>query len=240
MAIGEKLFLADKQTLDAVNANTADTRAKVGATTDTGGSATAGTLMGKLNALIVSVLTHVTNWTAARAAKIDNIDTNTTSAASNAAAASAQTAANHTASATGTLSQKLSHIINQITNVLAATAGTPKAYMSHVSLFTGTMTIINLTGKGVFYGAYAPMFVASYCNSIVVTIDGTEYRVTPMSGREYLCRSFDGGAYPLSSAAYSHASMSAPVHFKQSFKIVATFTQNSDANACRLIYDLYE
>lgn len=240
MAIGDKLFLADKATLDTVNTNTADTKAKVGATSDTGGTATGGTLMGKLNALITSLFAHVANWTAARAAKIDTIETYSTSASSDAAAASEQTAANHTANASGTLSQKLSYIIDQVANVLAATASTPKAYMSHVTLATGTVTILNLTGKGVFYGAYAPMFIASYCSSIIVTIDGTEYRVTPMAGREYLCRSFDGGAYPLSTAAYSHASMAAPVHFKQSFKIVATFTQNSDANACRLIYDLYE
>ena len=220
MAAGDKVFIADKATLDAAKTAIDTVNTKVGVTGDTGGSATAGSIFAKLNALITSFASHVASWTAARAA---NLDEKVSSRQSEADAAS-----------------RYNTLINQVANVLAATASTPKAYMSHVTLATGTITILNLTGKGVFYGAFAPMFIASYCSSLIVTIDGTEYSVTPMSGREYLCRSFDGGAYPLSTAAYSHASMAAPVPFKQSFKIVATFTQNSDANACRLIYDLYE
>jgi len=66
--------------IDAINTNTAkltdarvghiDKLANFGATTDTGGTATAGTAMAKLNKLL-------TDWTTARAGKIDTINTNT-------------------------------------------------------------------------------------------------------------------------------------------------------------------
>lgn len=111
MATGDKIYIADKQTLDAVNA-------KAGATTDTGGTATAGTLFGKINTLITNIAAHVANWTAARAAKVDNLDAAVSSRQSEANASTryntlnTNTGVNNTASATGTLSQKLSHAIN--------------------------------------------------------------------------------------------------------------------------------
>lgn len=69
---------------------------KIGAAGDTGGSSTAGSIFGKLNKLISDLTTHMGRWTSARAGYIDNIRDNT--------------AVNNTASATGTLSQKLSYI----------------------------------------------------------------------------------------------------------------------------------
>ena len=61
------------------------------------GTASAGSVFAKLNKLIAEFLNHVASWTAARAAKIDTIDSNT--------------AINNTASKTGNLSQKMSDII---------------------------------------------------------------------------------------------------------------------------------
>lgn len=85
MASGDKIYIADKPTLDTVKTNTdtiksdtattksdaADIKSKVGATNDTGGSATAGGIFAKLNAVIKHLLD---NWTATRAAKLDKID----------------------------------------------------------------------------------------------------------------------------------------------------------------------
>ena len=68
MATGDKVYIADKPTLDAINA-------KAGTTNDTGGNATTGSIFAKLNALISSIASHVSAWTAARASKIDNLDT---------------------------------------------------------------------------------------------------------------------------------------------------------------------
>lgn len=83
MAVGDKVYIADKATLDVVNTNTADTKGKVGATSDPGGTASAGTLFGKLNALILSLAAHVASWTSARAAKIDTIATDAAAAKTN-------------------------------------------------------------------------------------------------------------------------------------------------------------
>ena len=111
MATGDKIYIADKQTLD-------DVHSKIGATNNTGGTASAGTIFGKLNAIISSIASFVANWTTARAAKVDNLDVTVSSRQSEQNAYDRynilhqNTGVNNTASATGTLSQKLSHAIN--------------------------------------------------------------------------------------------------------------------------------
>ena len=65
MAIGDKIYIADKQTLD-------DIKGKIGATTDTGGTTTAGGIFAKLNAILQQ---FSSNWTAVRAGKLDKLDT---------------------------------------------------------------------------------------------------------------------------------------------------------------------
>lgn len=113
MAAGDKIYIADKQTLDDVNS-------KVGQTGNTGGTASAGTIFGKLNAIISSIASFVANWTAARAAKVDNLDAKVSTRQSEQNAydryniLNNNTGVNNTASATGTLSQKLSHIIAEV------------------------------------------------------------------------------------------------------------------------------
>lgn len=113
MAEGDKIFIADKETLDSVST-------KIGSTTNTGGTTSAGTVFGKLNAIISSIASFVANWTAARAAKMDNLDAKVSTRQSEQNAydrfniLNASTGVNNTASATGTLSQKISHAINAI------------------------------------------------------------------------------------------------------------------------------
>ena len=101
-----------KGTTDAIKTS-AD---RIGAANDTGGSTTAGSVMGKLNKLISDITTHMGRWTAARAGYIDVINTNAEAAKTDAAAAKTNTAVNNTANATGTLSQKLSHVISLLTS----------------------------------------------------------------------------------------------------------------------------
>lgn len=91
----------------ADNAKTsADTAASntsvIGATGNTGGSATAGTVMGKLNKLITDLTTHMGRWTNTRAGYIDNIRS--------------YTVTNNTASKTGVLSAKLAYVISLLEN----------------------------------------------------------------------------------------------------------------------------
>ena len=113
MAAGDKVYLADKTTLDLVNN-------KIGSTSSDTGTATTGSVFGKLNSIISSIASFVANWTAARAAKVDNLDAKVSSMESESDAVirysnlNTNTGVNNTASATGTLSQKLSHIINTV------------------------------------------------------------------------------------------------------------------------------
>lgn len=60
--------------LDALSLEMAGVSDKIGQSDDTGGTTAAGTVFGKLNKLIGDFAGHISNWTAARAAKIDNLD----------------------------------------------------------------------------------------------------------------------------------------------------------------------
>ena len=169
MATGDKIFIADKQTLDDVNS-------KLGSTGNTGGSASAGTIMGKLNAIISSITTFVGTWTAARAAKVDNLDAKVSTRQSETDAATrydqlnTNTGVNNTASATGTLSQKLSHTINTVNsrqsesdaasrynqlnantavNNTASATGTLSQKLSHIIGLFPTLTPKKLVSKAV-------------------------------------------------------------------------------------------
>ena len=65
--------------IDTINTNASAIKTKtdtIGTTGDTGGSAKAGTIMGKLNKLISDLSTHISAWTSTRAGYIDTINTN--------------------------------------------------------------------------------------------------------------------------------------------------------------------
>jgi hypothetical protein len=112
----QNINVAQQDTLETVasNVTTINTNAarltaaratkidNIGATGDTGGSSTAGTLFGKLNKIISDIATFVGNWTATRAGYIDNIRS--------------YTITNNTASKTGVLSAKLAYVINLLEN----------------------------------------------------------------------------------------------------------------------------
>lgn len=150
-----RIYLADKPTLDKVDATTADTKGKVGTTVDVGGSASAGSVFGKLNAVIAYLLGYVTTsltnvgnhvkrlndlFPDARVAKIDKldaIDTNVTATKSsaynaemNAYQSAINTATNNAASTTGTLSQKLSKVIADIASLPASVAAGQKVLVN--------------------------------------------------------------------------------------------------------------
>ena len=113
MAAGDKIYIADKETLDSIHS-------KVGSSGDTGATSTTGSLFAKINSLTTRIASFVATWTDARAAKVDNLDAAVSSRQSEENALSrynqlnTNTGVNNTASATGTLSQKLSHAINTV------------------------------------------------------------------------------------------------------------------------------
>ena len=98
---------------------------KIGTTTDTGGTSSAGGIFAKLNKLL-------TDWTTTRASRIDDIYTATTT--------------NNTASTTGTLSQKLSSAINTLSSILTNTnasttsssTGTLSQKLNYIRILIGT------------------------------------------------------------------------------------------------------
>lgn len=59
---------------------------KLGTTNDTGGSASAGTVFGKLNKIITDLATHMGRWTGTRAGYIDDIKADAAETKANAAA----------------------------------------------------------------------------------------------------------------------------------------------------------
>mgnify|MGYP005762843791 CR=1 FL=1 len=89
---------ANKTNVSAIKTSTD----KIGSTGDTGGSVTAGSIFGKLNKLVSDLTTHMSRWTSTRAEYIDAINNSTET--------------NNTASASGTLSQKMSHLIDLVGN----------------------------------------------------------------------------------------------------------------------------
>jgi len=70
---------ANNETTTRIDANVTDIKGKIGATTDTGGTTTAGGIFAKLNAILQQFLS---NWTVARAVKLDNLDVAVSSRAS--------------------------------------------------------------------------------------------------------------------------------------------------------------
>lgn len=77
-----KINIADKETLDAVkekvdliHTNTEGLSGKIGQTNDSGGSEAVGSVFAKLNKIIGDIAAHVKQWTAERAAKLDQLDT---------------------------------------------------------------------------------------------------------------------------------------------------------------------
>jgi hypothetical protein len=116
--------------------------ARIGASNDTGGTTTSGSVAAKLNKVISDIATFVSNWTSTRAGYIDTIKTNTdrltsaratiidnigatgnTGGSATAGTVMAKlntlitnTTTNNTASKTGILSAKLAYIISLLEN----------------------------------------------------------------------------------------------------------------------------
>lgn len=212
--------IADKPTLDTVkattdtiNTNTADTKAKVGATNDTGGSATAGSIFAKLN----EVLTYIkgTLWTG-----INNIW--------------GEVQKNNTANATGTLSQKLSKVITDVATLNTTVQSSGKvlvAKRASVSAANGTVTVVNVTGSGEFYCFYR----ASITQTVKITVDGVAYTVgLAGSGSYYIVRAAGSGFSYVDSLLGM-----IPWQFKSSLKIEHTAASTAGGTIfCE--YALYE
>lgn len=169
-----RFYLADKETLDNVNTN-------IGATGDTNGTTVTGSIFGKLNVLL-------SLWTSARAAKVDSTSADASSAKTSASQAATNTATSNTANANGTLSQKLTYIINEAAKILSrvdsieAKAGGEQRILVRVPTVETIIphqagvwqTAVAINESAVVHGVYndSPLY---YTTSTRVTIDGVVY-----------------------------------------------------------------
>ena len=245
MATGDKVYIADKPTLDAINS-------KVGTATDTGGSATGGSLFAKINAFLSHLLTH---WTPARAARLDSVDATVSSRESEASAASryntinANTGTNNTANANGTLSQKMSYVIAQAEDINVNAVNGSKHLTSRQSRpnvnTTGRVTILNVTGAGELELIYAPELLrTAVANAVYVTLDGTQYTVGLDTYSIYLGRSQTPSGFPLAAITdvqYDQwKAFLKPLKFAKSLKIEINATVVPNNGSCIIDYALYE
>lgn len=159
----QKINVAQQDTLETVAStiNTINTNAarfttaratkidNIGATGDTGGSSTAGTLFGKLNKIISDIATFVGNWTATRAGYIDTIKTNTDRLTSTRAGyidnigATGNTGGSTTA---GTVMAKLNKIISDLTTHMGRWTSARAGYIDNIQSYTVTNNSGSKTG----------------------------------------------------------------------------------------------
>lgn len=136
---------AQESTLEEVKTDVAEVKSgvtavsnKIGTATDTGGSATAGTLMAKINKIIGDIATHVSAWTSARAAKIDTINTNVSVIGKTTDTGGSDTA--------GTVMGKLNSISKNAKKAYVWDGGKTKVSLGRISGYNGannnTITIL--------------------------------------------------------------------------------------------------
>jgi len=193
MASGDKQYIADKETLDAI-------KALIGLINDTGGTATAGTLMAKLNAVINYVLTNNSG------SATGTLSQKMTKAINDLAAIT--TKLNDMMNNGGMIPYTLDlHKIN--TTLQKTVSGKVES--------TSLTTLVNITGKGVVNNLVLDITGSTYDrykgNAIFsLIIDGVTYPVTiSYENRSTYLRSFkkNFGAYAISegnTAQYTHLS----------------------------------
>lgn len=240
-----KVFIADKETLDTVNT-------KVGETADSGGSSTGGSLMSKNNAVLswlqgtlwtaVSSIKNgvdslTASWTSSRAASLDNI----ANIHQNAMTAVNNTTVNNTANSTGTLSQKLSYIISQISGQGQgiSNAGRQKSskFVSATYLASTTTTLLDVTGAGELIFVYIGGQTSSGL-TLNLTIDGVNYSLAAAGGRSYGI----GTSY-VDGNMLSHITDTqryvVPISFAKNCKVTLANTGTTTA-PCKVLYNKYE
>lgn len=254
MASGDKFYLADKATLDEV-------KGKVGNTTDTGGSSTAGTVMAKENAVLGEVgkigatndAQSSSTTTGSIFAKLNYLVSQISLYLSNIfTRIGAQTDSNDTGSKSSSAYGKLNWFIDLFgkTDDTGATVITGTAMGKLNSLITQAKldvykymrvfvpqsqtdyTLLVLSGRGKFYGIYG-----SNLSSVKLIVDNAEYIAAGYSSGT---RSFRGSVergiagYNSTGSAYTIDS----IPFKNSL-VIKVSTEVSSGNA-DIIYGLYE
>lgn len=199
-----------QRAINELDAAYGDVSTRIGSTVDTGGTATAGSVMGKLNALISSLLSHVSNWTAARAANLD------------ASVSSRESEANAAA---------------RYNSLIASVSGVGKRLTAKKVVTTipasSTVTVINVNGSGVFYGGYVGTNQANA--HITITIDGTSHVVNNNNSGTFGRGAIHAQMFGITSGSTGVI----PAEFKNSL-VVTVVTSSVAAIPFYCDYSLYE
>lgn len=213
-----KVFIADKETLDAVK--------------------TAADAITATAAAIKSVVdAQAASWTNARAVSLDNI----ANIHQNAMTTVNNTTVNNTANSTGTLSQKLSHIISQISGQGQGISASGRRKSTKIASATyaasTTTTLLDTTGPGELIFVYIGGQTSTGL-TLNLTIDGVSYTLAAAGGRSYGI----GTGY-VDGNLLSHITDTqryvVPISFAKICKVTITNSGTTTA-ACKVLYNKYE
>lgn len=238
-----RTYLADKETLDNVNTN-------IGNTGDTNGTTVTGSIFGKLNVLL-------SLWTSARAAKVDSTSADASSAKTSASQAASNTATSNTANANGTLSQKLTYIINEAAKILsrvdgiaANTGGEQKVPTLGdcrnpipVNYNNGTWCVgaVTINEAGVLHSVSDVSLTFGLLKGAIVTVDGRAYPELgqpPSSTHKYLAQTKDGEIKWMTG---TDVAVSVPIRFSTGCRVdINTNGAGNTMPSIRVCYETYK
>jgi hypothetical protein len=134
--------MAEQEINVALESSVEDVKSSIGATGNTGGSTTAGTIFGKLNKIIADLASHISSWTSTRAGYIDTINTNA------ARLTSARATKIDNIGATGDTggSATAGTVMGKLNAILSSSGGDSSADISAIKTNTATNNTASSTG----------------------------------------------------------------------------------------------
>ena len=234
--MGEKIFIADKETLDNVHD-------LIGERNDNNSSGITSTLMGKLNYLVNTI----SNYVVALSNCKYNLDANVSSRQSESDAKSrfdtinANTGPDHSANANGNLSAKLAYVIDQL-----STMDQKKLVSKQISFARkntgGSTLILDIDGAGQF--EYAVTSLGTSRNPLTIVLDDETFTFDDKNGTGIVGRFMnfpDVGLTRTQSDAFNNAPYVVwqPFYFKKRLRIY-TSVDDSEVGFFRGHYSVYE
>lgn len=293
--MADKIFIADKETLDEVhdrvgktdddydvgigtgtvfsklnrvilwlmnnlpaslNPKVNDLHSRVGETVDSGGTAKAGTLMGKVNHLIDVVSNYTTGWyycntrldaaVSSRQSETDALNRYNslhrlaTDNEVNISDIMAQVGSGNNEDPEGSLSEKMSYIIDQMRSTKQKKLASKQ--LNFESSTPGTHTILEIEGGGQF--EYAETSMGTSSAILIIEADGETFTFANKNGTGLVGRFMNyprEGLTRVESGSFNNSPyvIWQPFHFKDRLTITVEKT-NSDASFFRGHYSVYE
>lgn len=152
--------MAEQEINVATESSVEEIQTSIGATGNTGGSTTAGTIFGKLNKIIADLANHISSWTSTRAGYIDRL-------------ANGTYGLDKIKTDTGNILNKLNSGVSAapITSPIILKTGE----ISTTAGNTTSQAVVNITGKGILNYAILSGSVGAYGRypfTLKITVDG--------------------------------------------------------------------